>query len=295
MLSGAIQTPSGRYKYLEGHGCPYARPDGVIWWYSLALDVTDRVEATKQVRQALEKASDESRAKSAFLSHMGHEIRTPLNAIIGYGQMLEMGVGFPSEKPPERVRQYLNSILTSSRHLNNLIEQLFDLSLIESKSLNLSEDWFELSPVLREAAEICSTPECVLQLRINEIKGFGGISLFADRQRLLQVFINIFRNTQKYAKSSQSEISTTQANDLFIITMEDKGPGFPEDVLDRFGEPFLQARSTEDNAGSGLGLGLYISRQIIASHGWELNAENSEEGGARMNILLPSSMVSISK
>lgn len=286
-----IETPSGQRKFLEGRGRPHRRPDGSICWYSVVLDVSDRIFAAREVERALSEASAHSQAKSAFLSHMSHEIRTPLNAILGYGQMLQLGIGLPAAGLPAQAAGYVDRILGSAKHLDDIIRQLFDVSLIESNSLILEEETVDLSSVLSQAAAIVSGSTSAFTVAFEGAEIGEGFALLADKARLLQVFINIFKNAQKYARVDAVAVDLRLSDETVRIGVTDTGRGFPDRILAHADEPFVQARRSEYTAGGGLGVGLYISRRIIDAHGGRLDLSNGAAGGARVDIFLPTDRI----
>jgi len=224
-------------------------------------------------RKRVEEVERASKAKSEFLSRMSHELRTPLNAILGFGQLLERQSPTPVQK------NRIHHILNAGRHLLNLINEILDISRVESGRFQLS-----LEPVLVEQAvdEVIDLIRPVAAERSVEIERSAmtesSLNILADRQRLKQVLLNLLSNAVKYNRVGGRVIVdlAPQDNARFRISISDEGPGIPADKRARLFSPFdrLGAENTEMQ---GTGLGLALSKRLTEAMGGAIG-----EGGPAM-------------
>ena len=226
-------------------------------------------------RKRVEEVERASKAKSDFLSRMSHELRTPLNAILGFGQLLERQDPTPIQK--NRVAH----ILSAGRHLLNLINEILDISRVESGRFQLS-----LEPVVVEQAvdEAIDLIRPMAADRSIEIERFalveGSPNILADRQRLKQVLLNLLSNAVKYNRHAGRVVVDLARQDdgRFRISISDEGPGIPSDKRARLFSPFdrLGAERTETQ---GTGLGLALSKRLTEAMGGSIGEGGPALGG----------------
>jgi len=256
----------------------YTRKDGtlvdVLWsasWsetdkimFCVAHDVTDRARIEKALREAKEEADRANHAKSEFLSRMSHELRTPLNAILGFGQLIER------QDPTEAQRNRVGHIISAGRHLLNLINEVLDISRVETGNLQLSLEPVCVADALEEALSLMRP---LAAERGIELLGTSPLDqnyhVKADRQRLKQVLLNMLTNAVKYTPPggkvtvSSSAVGSTSMR----ISISDTGAGIPAGKLARLFTPFDRL-GAEQTAVEGTGLGLALCQSLTqAMHG----------------------------
>ena len=233
-------------------------------------DVTDVKEREIANHNALEDAFREaeraSKAKSDFLNSMSHDIRTPMNSIMGLTAIATMYLD-----DPERVKDCLTKITTSSRHLLGLINEVLDMAKIESGNLGLSEEDFDLPETVESLLSIM-TPQIndkKLELKV-EIADIEHEHVVGDPMRLQQVFVNIMGNSVKFTPEGGTvslrikELpSRIKGSGCYEFTFSDTGCGMSEDFVKKVFEPFTRANDSRVTKVEGTGLGMSIVRSVV--------------------------------
>ena len=229
--------------------------------------------------QLFEKVKSLSEKKDEFIALASHELKTPLTTIKGYLQFLENKI----EEP--RSKLFLSKTLDQANRLNNLIDDLLNMSRIEAGKLNFNYEKFDIRELLEEMSETFNYTEGTHQL----ISDFGDKPVFvkADRQRIEQVLNNLLNNAEKYSPNA-NKIYLKLKNDTSKITVivEDEGLGLTPEQQQMVFSRFYRAESTKGI--NGLGLGLYLTKQIIDSHKGEIWVESEEGKGSEFYFSLPS-------
>jgi len=230
-----------------------------------------RQSELKQTLEALHNAEESDRIKSQFLASMSHELRTPLNAIISFNQLLARGTF--GEVNEEQV-EYLDKTLDSSRHLLALINDVLDITKIQSGMLKLFlEDDFDIS---KEVGSVIAITEKLIEqkyvkLIINIERDLPLIT--CDKRRIRQVLLNLISNAIKFTEEGEIRIEVTSEGDLVRFSIHDTGIGIPEDQIETIFEPFIQTDTGIQHA-HGTGLGLPISKNLVKAHGGRLWVES---------------------
>ena len=259
----------------------------------LVQDVTQNVQAEHRSRQALVDAYDyanrASDAKTQFLSSMSHEIRTPMNGIIG---MTALAAAHADE--PERVRDALRKITSSSRHLLSLINEVLDMSKIESGRVSLNEEEFSLSTLVDDLV-------IIMQQQIEEhqhafavdIRDVVHEEVVGDSLRIRQVLVNLLGNAVKYTpdggdiRLTLSERPSNQTKvACYEFTVEDNGIGMSPETLASVFEPFARARDSRVEQVRGAGLGMTISRNFVRMMGGDITVESKLNVGTRYTVTM---------
>ncbi|MBD5641632.1 MAG: response regulator [Desulfovibrio sp.] len=239
--------------------------------------------------EALKQAQNASKAKSAFLSNMSHDIRTPLNAILGYTSL-----ALANQDKKAAVSGYLDRILDSGNHLISLINDILDMSHIESGKIQLEETPYSLKALIREIWNIvqpaADRKEQTLKLEISETRTD---SIYCDKLRLKQVLLNLLSNSIKYTDNG-GEISMTvrelpsampdQA--LFEFVVRDNGIGMTQEFLERIFEPFERASNAIIQNIQGTGLGMAIAKSIVEMMKGEIRVESRLGEGTEFHLQL---------
>ena len=254
-------------------------------------DVDHEVRKEQQIQQALRDAIDaanaSNNAKSEFLSSMSHDIRTPMNGIIG---MTTIATQHLDDR--ERVANCLQKISESSDHLLSLINEILDMSKIESGKVELQEEEFNLAELI-EGTLTMTRPQIQEHghsFRIN-VENVVHELVIGDSRRLQQVFVNILGNAIKYTpdggKISLSVKETpTKAQGLghYSFVFEDNGYGMTEDFLKRLFEPFARANDKRTASIQGTGLGMAITRNIVRMMGGDISVESVFGEGSKFTV-----------
>jgi signal transduction histidine kinase len=235
-------------------------------------------------QQAREHAERSDQVKSAFLASMSHELRTPLNAVINFTHFVIDGDTGPVN---EQQVELLSEVVGSARHLLNLINDVLDMSKIESGSLNLFiEDDVNLEALLKTTLAtgqgLLGEKPVTLRAQIDDHLPL----VRADRQRILQILLNLMSNACKFTERGEIIVSARRNGPDLFITVKDTGPGIaPEDQALVF-EAFKQTESGLRHSG-GTGLGMPIARSLAEAHGGRLWLESEAGKGTTFFITLP--------
>jgi len=250
-----------------------------------ARDVTGSKDDERAVRGAREESDRANAAKSEFLSRMSHELRTPLNAILGFTQLLELDALQPCSA--EKVEQ----ISRAGKQLLGLINEVLDISRIEAGHLVQTAQPVAVSQLLDESADLVRALAERYGVTVSRDDG-DGIFVLADRQRLVQVMLNLLSNGIKYnTRGGSVKLSHDQADGRVKIAVADTGVGLPPDRLEELFVPFnrLGVDSTETE---GSGLGLALSKVLVEAMGGTLTLASTSPMGSEFVVELPATDVS---
>ncbi|HEX2905248.1 MAG TPA: HAMP domain-containing sensor histidine kinase [Phototrophicaceae bacterium] len=247
----------------------------------MASAIQQRETSLQAAREQAERADQ---VKSAFLASMSHELRTPLNAVINFTQFVIDGDTGPVN---EDQSELLNEVVSSARHLLSLINDVLDMSKIEAGSLKLFiEDNVNLNTILTSVAATGRGLLADKSVRV-QLEADSNLPLIrADRQRIVQILLNIVSNACKFTDDGEITIMAFQAKDEIHIAVRDTGPGIaPEDQALVF-EAFKQAQAGLQRGG-GTGLGMPIARSLAEAHGGQLWLESAPGQGSTFHVTLP--------
>ena len=247
----------------------------------MVADVTGRQRAEQAIEQAKLDADRANLAKSEFLSKMSHELRT-LNAILGFGQLLELD-DLTSEQS-----ESVHHMLRGGRHLLELINEVLDISRIESGNLSLSPEPVDLLEVVKDIVDLIRPLAAERQLTIQVLAPPDpDLTVQADRQRLKQVLLNLASNAVKYNRHAGTIRVACQAtpDGRVVVAVQDTGPGLSADKMARLFNPFDRLGAEETQV-QGTGMGLALSKGLMEAMGGDLTAESVEGKGTTFTVAL---------
>ena len=272
------QRRDGAYRTVQWSA---QREPGTDLIYAAARDITDRVEIEQRLQRAVERANEASEAKSEFLSRMSHELRTPLNAILGFTQLLEFS------ELEARDSEAVKHISEGGKHLLKLVNELLEISVIETGRITVSLESVAASRVLTEVLALIEPLAAEAGVKLVRERSPLAISVFADRQRLTQVLINLVTNAVKYNRAGGTvtvgcEVASAgQAR--FVIA--DDGPGMDEAQIAAVFTPF-ERLGAERSQIEGTGLGLPLAKRLVELMGGTLDPESRPGRGTTMRVTL---------
>ena len=288
--SGAVKYLTMTFSYVSGKDSW----DGIPSFYSVGLDVTRQREEQERQRQALEEAYQSARvasaAKTNFLSSMSHDIRTPMNAIMGMTAIAEANID-----SPEKVRDCLHKISTSNRHLLSLVNEVLDMSKIESGKIDLSLSRVELSELIQNVMDMCRPliEEKHQQFHISIGKVLHE-RVIADCDRLQQILMNLLSNAIKYTPQGgrvslriNELYSPTTGQSQYEFVCADNGIGISEEFISHIFEPFSRAEDSRISTIQGTGLGLAITENIVRMMNGTINVQSELERGTTFTVAIP--------
>jgi hypothetical protein len=285
-----IVRADGATRWLAARGVVHGGGDrttqrliGVNW------DVTDAREAEAALR-AKETAERANRAKSEFVSKMSHELRTPLNALLGFAQLLEMD---PAEPPTARQHEHITRIRAAGWHLLNLINDVLDLSRIESGLSTVAMEVVELEPLVLDAMALIAPQAAERNIRLSHATAASAPrTVWADGTRLRQVLLNLLSNAVKFNRVNGAvtvEIAA-QDEDAAQITVRDTGPGISAAHIESIFSPFSRRRQQSVEP-EGSGIGLAISRRLIEQMRGQVDVESRPGEGSAFRVTLRRAVV----
>jgi signal transduction histidine kinase len=254
---------------------------------SLHEQVAERARTESALRTAKIAADSASRAKSEFLARMSHELRTPLNAIIGFSETMQRGVFGKLENP--RYQEYIGDVLTSGRHLLQLINEVLDLAKVEAGKDNLQEEVFAIDePIdqsMRMVREAASGRAVVLELDIAGVLP----ALRADKRRIQQVMLNLLSNAVKFTNPGGQiwvRVARRDNGDLEVV-VADNGIGMAPEDIPKALAPFEQIGRSAYRASEGTGLGLPIAKALVERHGGTFTMTSALGKGTSVTLTFP--------
>jgi len=247
----------------------------------------ETLRLTEELQRRATELMELDRLKSAFLANMSHELRTPLNSILGFTDVIIEGLDGPLTPNMEND---LKLIQKNGKHLLHLINDVLDMAKIESGTLNLTVEAFNLHETIEEIVSITSplASEKDIALFI-EPNSDRNMEIIADRTRLRQVLLNLVNNAVKFTDKGTISLCAVCERNSVLITVRDTGIGIPAVHLESIFQEFTQVDSSTTRKTGGTGLGLPISRRLIEMHGGRLWAESKgiEGEGSTFTIYLP--------
>ena len=257
------------------------------------LVMSDRTSDRKMnqaLSEAVRAAETANKAKSSFLSNMSHDIRTPMNAIIGFTTLAVSNID-----DKKRVRDYLGKILSSSNHLLSLINDILDMSRIESGKIHLEETEVSLSDVLHDLKTIISGQIHAKQLELYmDAMDVTNEDVYCDKTRLNQVLLNLLSNAVKFTPAGgtvsvriRQYPGTVKGSELYEIRVKDNGIGMSQEFVQKIFSPFERERTSTVSRIQGTGLGMAITKNIVNMMGGTIEVLTEQGKGTEFIVRLP--------
>ena len=253
-------------------------------------DRTSDRSMNQALSEAVRAAETANRAKSNFLSNMSHDIRTPMNAIIGFTTLAVSNID-----DKNKVRDYLGKILSSSNHLLSLINDILDMSRIESGKIHLEETEVSLSDVLHDLKTIISGQIHAKQLELYmDAMDVTNEDVYCDKTRLNQVLLNLLSNAVKFTPAGGTVSvrirqcpGTQKGSGLYEIRVKDNGIGMSQEFVKKIFSPFERERTSTVSRTQGTGLGMAITKNIVNMMGGTIEVHTEQGKGTEFIVRLP--------
>ena len=251
---------------------------------------SDTQELNAKLQVAVEKAETANRAKSTFLSNMSHDIRTPMNAIIGFTTLALSNID-----DTDRVKDYLGKTLASSNHLLSLINDVLDMSRIESGKIHLEEVEVNLSDVLHDLKTIVSGQIYAKQLELYmDVMDVTDEDVYCDKTRLNQILLNLLSNAIKFTPAGGTvSVRVRQLSGKvhgcgqYEFRIKDNGIGMSQEFAQKIFEPFERERTSTVSRIQGTGLGMAITKNIVDMMGGTIEVQTAQGKGTEFTVCVP--------
>ena len=251
---------------------------------------SDTQELNAKLQVAVEKAESANRAKSTFLSNMSHDIRTPMNAIIGFTTLALSNID-----DTDRVKDYLGKTLASSNHLLSLINDVLDMSRIESGKIHLEEVEVNLSDVLHDLKTIVSGQIYAKQLELYmDVMDVTDEDVYCDKTRLNQILLNLLSNAIKFTPAGDTVsvrvrqlAGKVRGCGQYEFRIKDNGIGMSQEFAQKIFEPFERERTSTVSRIQGTGLGMAITKNIVDMMGGTIEVQTAQGKGTEFTVCVP--------
>ncbi|MCT4591470.1 MAG: ATP-binding protein [Carboxylicivirga sp.] len=263
----------------SSNGVP-TRVTGII------LNINNQKAFEGELKKAKERAEESDRLKSSFLANMSHEIRTPMNAILGFTDLL-----IYSQLNPEERNEYLGLIKRSGENLLTLINDIIDISKIESGELKIVEDKIDVHEMVKEvqsvAISLCNNLDKSLEIKIKQAST-SPLHVFSDPLRIYQILLNLVSNAVKFTEKGSVVISyKLSEDDKLLISVKDTGPGIPDKDKSIIFDRFRQIDESSIKKHGGTGLGLSITKSLVELMEGQIEVKSCQPHGSEFMISIP--------
>ena len=253
---------------------------------AVTRDISESKEQAAAIERARSEAEQASIAKTRFLASVSHELRTPLNAIIGFSEILSQELFGRLEN--EKQAEYVNLIRDSGQHLLAVVNDILDMSKIETGRFELIPEPFDIAELVRQCCDMMKAEferaELTLELDIAD----NMPEIVGDRRACRQVLFNLLGNAIKFSEADGRIVAGAYpSGDEIVMYIADEGIGIAADDLPRLGQPFVQAHASYDRRYEGTGLGLSVVKGLVHLHGGRLSIASELGLGTRVTIWLP--------
>lgn len=255
----------------------------VISVLSFTRDITSTILTQKELLKAKEQAEESDRLKTSFLANMSHEIRTPMNAIVGFSNLIK-----DTSIEEKDLHEYLDIIYRSSNQLLGIIDDILDISKIESGLVAVLNEEFNLHTMLIDLQKTFVNQFLAKKIKLHLNKAFNkDVVVFADQRKLRQIFTNLLSNALKFTQKGKVEFGYRVRNNCFHFFVNDTGIGIPKEKQEIIFERFRRVNETYTRDFGGTGLGLSIAKNFVAILGGSIHVESEPGKGACFSFSFP--------
>ena len=260
----------------------YQSSDEIVLSSNLSVLENEIKEMFEKAKNDIEYLERLQRMRSQFLANVSHELRTPIFSIQGYLETLLNG----AIDDPKVNKHFLQKANQNTVNLSNLLNDLIDISMIESGEMRMSYRYFDINNFIQNILSefIPMAEEKNIKLTFNPTK--DGLQVFGDKDKLRQVLVNLLQNAIKYTDEGSIEILLTEEKKVVNIAVKDTGIGIPEEDLNRVFERFYRVDKARSRAVGGTGLGLAIVKHIIEAHNSKIVVQSKLNKGSTFSFKL---------
>ena len=289
-----LRGSDGEYRWFLSRALPWRDGTGrIARWYATCTDVTDQRRVEAELAAAKEAAEEANRAKSTFIANMSHELRTPLSAIIGYSEMLQEEIEDSGD--PGGFAKDMRKIEGNARHLLSLINDVLDLSKVESGKMEVYAETFDVAEMVRDVA---ATVQGLVEDKGNTLAVHLSADLGAihsDMTKIRQVLVNLLSNSAKFTEGGTITLSIERGpgpgeKDWLVLRISDTGIGMTEEQLAKLFQRFQQADASTTRKFGGTGLGLSITKAFSTMLGGDVEVESAPGQGSTFTVRLPADL-----
>ena len=280
--------PNGEVRYFSIGGKPKFVDEGNFKGYrGVISDISVHKRAEQSLRQSKEIAEFSNRTKSEFLANMSHELRTPLNSIIGFSDILLAEMFGPLGQA--RYMVYAGDINAAGRHLLELIDDILDVSRIETSTLPLTEDLIDVFRMVASCQRLVGARAKDAGVALTMDVPDDLPAFHADERRVRQILLNLLTNAIKFTHAGGAVTigAAVDSKGKFVFTVADTGPGIAPEHLEHVLTPFHQVDGSLGRMHEGAGLGLPLSKSLAKLHGGKLTLESTPEEGTTVMVAFP--------
>ncbi len=290
-----LRGKDGEYRWFLSRAMPVldqpdaSHPDGrLLGWIGTNTDITEMREVEQRLEAARDEAEAANRAKSTFMANMSHELRTPLSAIIGYAEMLAEDISDGTE--PVDLASDVDKIEGNARHLLGLINDVLDLSKVESGKMEAFVETFDVDTMVEDVG---STVAALMEKKGNrfELRRGGTLgTMRSDVTRLRQVLLNLLSNAAKFTEKGLVTLTVTREQSWISFAVSDTGIGMNAEQLAKLFQRFQQADVSTTRQFGGTGLGLALTRAFATLLGGTVDVASEVGKGSTFTVRLPAAM-----
>ena len=279
-----IVTRNGGVKYVnercrsdfDSNNKPYRS------WGTVA-DITERIINEQKLLKAKERAEESDRLKSAFLANMSHEIRTPMNGIIGFAKLLQK-----DDLPKEKLDQYVKVIIESSNQLLNIVNDILDISKIETGQIEVYKEKTNIVSLLEETISLFELKAQEKGLKLEwDCESPKNEPVIVDQVKLKQILFNLVSNSIKYTDIGFVKVNCELSNDKLLFSVRDSGIGIPKSEHHKIFNRFTKIEYSTTKLYGGTGLGLSICKGYVETLGGEVWFESDKDEGSSFFFTIP--------
>lgn len=280
---------SPAYKWVELNCRPISKSGkdgGTCELVAISRDITVRRRHQEALREARDTAQEANTAKTVFLANISHELRTPLNSVIGFAELMEREL--PVANGAARFEEYASLIRESGEHLLGVVNDLLDLSKIEAGQFSVCSEPLDLNEIAGYCSQAMKSSAKDADVAIAIDLAIEDIDILADPRACKQILLNLLSNAVKFSEPGcVVKIATRYSDTHALLSVEDQGPGIAPEIIDRLGQPFVQADADYSRSHDGTGLGLSIVNGLVKLHQGLIDIDSRKNIGTTVTIAFP--------